>query len=122
MTRIISASRIVDSRWAIHETGPALHQIHHRFLDQDFRSGIHGTCGLIQDQDLGVGQESAGDRQQLFLSLRNVAGLFVQLQVVAVRQCAHKMVDVSGLGCRYHRVIAGVKVAVADILPDSAVE
>ncbi|MNE74047.1 hypothetical protein D3C80_1700930 [compost metagenome] len=51
------------------EAGPPLHQRLHRFLDMQLCSRIHVACCLVQNQNSRTGQHSAGDRQQLPLSL-----------------------------------------------------
>ncbi len=88
------------------EAGAALHQGVHRLLDQHLGVGIHRTGGFVQDQDRGVGQDGAGDGQQLHLALRDVGGLFVEHHVVAIRQGADEVVGVGGLGGGDHLLVA----------------
>ncbi len=71
---------------------------------------------------LRVGQDGAGDGQQLHLPLRDVGGLLVEHHVVAIRQGADEVVHVGGLGGCDDLFVGGVRAAVADVLHDGAVE
>lgn len=51
------------------ETGSALHQMVHRFLDPDFRSGIYRTGCLIQNQNRIICKDRTRNSQKLLLSL-----------------------------------------------------
>ena len=73
------------------------HQVVHRLLDQHFGAGIDRTGRFVEDQHLRVGEDGAGNRQQLLLPLRDIAGLLVEHRVVTVGQCPHEVVDVGGL-------------------------
>jgi len=54
--------RIADGGQTVgdNEARPALHQVEHRVLDEDFGPGIDRASGLVQNQYLGVGQEGGG--------------------------------------------------------------
>ena len=52
------------------------------------------------NEDLRVGQDGAGDGQELHLTLGYVRGFLVEHQVIAIRQGAHKVIDVSRFGRR----------------------
>ena len=69
-----------------------------------------------------VGQERAGDRQQLLLALRHVGRVVVEDGVVAVGQGPHEMVDVRRLGGLDDLVLGRVEPAVGDVLADRPVE
>ena len=56
------------------KAGAALHQAQQRFLDARLRARIHAAGGFIQDQDVRVGQDGAGDRQELVLARAEIAG------------------------------------------------
>ena len=94
----------------------------HGFLDQYLGMGIHRTGGFIQYQDGRVSQDGTCDGQQLHLALGNVGGLFVEHEIVSVRQGADEMVRMGGLGCRDDFLIGGIRATVADVLHDGAVE
>ena len=98
ITRIVSASRIVESRWAMTKRRPALHQPGHRPLDEHLGARVDRARRLVEDEDRRVGQEGPGDRQQLLLARRHVRRVVVDDGVVAVGQRAHEVVDVGRLG------------------------
>ena len=104
------------------EACASLHQVIHRFLDQDFGPCIYGTGRLIEDQDLRIGKDCSCDRQKLLLPLGDVARLFIQLHIVAARQSLDKAVYMGRLGRLDHFLIGGVEPSVTDILHDRAVE
>ena len=59
------------------KAGAALHQIVHGLLNEQLRTRIHRAGGFIQNQDGRIRQNRPGNGQQLFLSLRNIAGFLV---------------------------------------------
>ena len=73
--------RIADGGQAVgdDEAGAAVHQAQQRFLDSGFGARVHAGGGLVQDEDARVGQDGAGDGQQLTLALAQVAGALRQL-------------------------------------------
>ena len=81
-----------------HEARAVLHQLRHGLLDQHLGTRVDRAGRLVEDEDLRIGQERAGDRQQLLLALRDVGRVVVEHRVVAVRQRAHEVVDVGRLG------------------------
>src|SRR5512142_2262352 len=103
------------------KAGAVFHQAVHGALDQAFGARINGTGGLVEDQNLRVGQHGAGDGQELHLSLRDVGSLLVQYHVVAIRQGVDKVVDVGGFGSGDDFLVGGVWASVADIFHDGAV-
>ena len=55
------------------ETGPVFHQRAHRLLNLHFRPGINTARCLIQNKNGGIGEDGPSDRQQLPLSLAQIA-------------------------------------------------
>ena len=45
------------------KTRPAFHQRIHCLLDQDLRAGVNGAGRLVENQDLWIRQDDAGNRQ-----------------------------------------------------------
>ena len=78
MTRMMSASRMVDSRWAITKLVRLDAQRGHGLLDQHLGAGVDRAGGLVEDEDGRVGQEGPGDGQQLLLAGADVAALVVE--------------------------------------------
>ena len=98
ITRIRSASRIVDSRWAITKTGPVGAQRRHGVLEQQLGAGVDGAGGLVEDQQGRVGEEGPGDRDQLLLAGADVGAFVVDDGVVAVGEAVDEAVDERGPG------------------------
>src|SRR4051812_21840012 len=63
---------------------PTLHQLAHSALNLLLGPGIHTAGGFVQDQNFWIGQEGAGDSEQLLLTLRNVGSLFIQNGVITI--------------------------------------
>ena len=77
--------RVANGRETVRddEACASLHQVIHRTLDQLFCTGIDRTGRFIQDEDAVIGKDSAGNCDQLLLSLRDVAGFLIQLHLIA---------------------------------------
>ena len=99
-----------------------MHQRVHRLADLLLGVRVHGGRGLIQDQDLRIAQDDAGDGQQLALPLADVLRVVGQARVIAVGQRAHEVVDVCHLGGLDDLLAGGVRPAVRDVFGDGAVE
>ena len=52
------------------KTGTPPHQLIHGLLDKDLRY-TYIYCGLVQDQQLPVGEQSPGNGEQLLLATRD---------------------------------------------------
>src|ERR1019366_10367406 len=78
---------IADGRQAVgdDEAGPPASQSCHRLLDEHLRACVHVAGGLVEDENAAVGEEGAGDGQELPLAGRDVRSLLVEDRVVAVR-------------------------------------
>ncbi len=77
MTRIRSASRIVDSRWAMTKDVRSARKRGHRVLQQELGAGVDRGRRLVEDQQRRIGQERAGDRDELPLAGRQAGALLV---------------------------------------------
>ena len=88
------------------------------------RSSVRVSTELVavEDEHAAVGQDGARDGQQLALALADVAGVLVDLGVVALRQRLDEVVDVGRLRRRLHLLVGGVQLAVADVVANGAVE
>ena len=104
------------------EAGSALHEVIHCLLNLDFGSGIDGGGRLVQNHDPIVCQNCTGNGEQLFLSLGNIAGIFVQFHLVAVRQLADKAVRMGCLCSSNDFFIRCIQSAIADIFHNRALE
>ena len=104
------------------ETGSSLHQIIHRFLNLHFCSCIDGGCCFVKDQDLVVRKDRPRDRKKLFLSLGNVAGLFIQYHLVSARLLHDEVVDMCCFCCCDHFFIRCIQSAITDVFHDRSGE
>ena len=115
---------VADRREAVgdHEAGAVRAQRRHRLLDEHLGAGVDRAGGLVEDQDRRVGEEGAGDGEQLLLAGAHGAALVVDDGVVAVGQRVHEAVDVGGPRRLEDLLLGGVEVAVGDVLADGAAE
>ncbi len=113
---------MVESRCAIDEAGPVGAQCRHGVLEQGFGPGVDRAGGLIEYEQCRVGEEGAGDRDQLFLPGADVAALVVDHRVVAVGEAVDEPIDEGGLGRLEHLVLCRIRPAVHDVLADGAPE
>ena len=115
--------RIADGRKAVcdDEAGASFGQTVHRLLNQQLCPGVDAGGRLVQNQNLWIGEDGPCDGQQLLLTLADVACLFVEDRVIAVRQGADKVVHLRRLCSRYHLFISGIQSAEADVFPDGIV-
>ena len=67
-------------------------------LDQGFGDGVDIGGGLVQDEDARVGQDGAGDADELALADGEVDAAFQDPGLVALRQGADKFVGVGQAG------------------------
>ena len=104
------------------EAGAAAHQVVHCGLDALFGAGVHAAGSFIQNQDAVVGQDGAGNGQQLLLALADVGGVLVQLHLIAAGQGADEVVCVGGFGCGDDFFVGGIEAAVPDVLHDGTLE
>ena len=97
----------------------ALHQVVHCFLDLHFCSGIDRRCCLIKDQDLVVCKNCSCNGKKLFLSLRDIACLLIQLPSDSRQECLHdEVMDMSSL-CRCNNFfVCCIQTSVTDIFHD----
>ena len=93
-----------------------------RLLDQVLRLGVHRRGGLVQDEDTGVGQDGPRQRQPLFLAPAQLDAPLADLGVVAFGQRLDELVGVGRLGGGDKLLVAGVRLAVEQVLAHGAVE
>ena len=115
---------VADGRQAVgdHEGGAVGPQCRHGLLDQHLGAGVDRGGRLVQDQQGRVGEEGAGDGDQLPLPRRDVGPLLLDRGVVALGQGAHETVHESGLRRGDDLCVGGVQAPVADVVHDGAAE
>ena len=97
---------VADRGQAVRDDQPGvlLEQPGERRLDQAFGVAVDARRRLVQDQDLGVGDQSAGEADQLALPERQVAAALLEFGLVALRQPHDELVGADRLGGLDHLV------------------
>ena len=104
------------------ERGPPAHEARERPLDLPLGLGVEGGGGLVEQQDGGVLQHGARDRQALALAARQLDPVAPDPGVVAVGK-GHDEVVGPGVARRLDDLIlAGLELAVSDVGADGVVE
>ena len=98
------------------------HEVIHSLLNQNFCPRVNGAGRLVENQNLRISEDRSCDRQELLLSLGDVACLLIELHIIASRQGLYKAMYMSRFGCLDDFLIRSVKSAVPDILHNRAVE
>ncbi len=105
-----------------HEHGAGLHKILQSALDFFFALGIQMRSRFIEDQDRGVFEKRAGDRDPLALPARKLESPFAQRRVITLRKRVDEMIRIRDLRGLSYIVQARLRPAVSDILADRGVE
>ena len=74
--------------------------------DQRIGAGIHRAGGVVQDQDLGLFQQRAGDAQPLLLAAGDVGAALLDLGVVFIGELLDELIGLrqpAGLHPSLHR-------------------
>ncbi len=104
------------------ETCPSFHQATHRLLDEDFRPCIHTRGRFIENHDRRIGKNGPRNRQQLFLTLRDVRGFLVQDRIIPVRQRPDEVISVRRFGCRDDFLLGRPTFTISKVISDRTVE
>jgi len=104
------------------ETGAVATQRCRCLLDQQLGSGIHRAGCFVQDQDRWLCKERTRDRDELLFPGTDPGSLFTDHRVVAIRKGVHETVHISSASRGPDIVLAGIRVAVGDVLPNAPVE
>ena len=104
------------------EAGTAFHEGIHGLLDLDLSTGIDAGGGLIENEDLGVGQDGTGNGQQLLLTLRDVGAFLVEDGVITLGQSADEVVGTGSTGSGINRFVGCLRAAITDIFTDGTAE
>ena len=94
-----------------HEAGAPLEQPGERRLDQPLGVAVDARGRFVQDQDPRVGDQRAGEADQLPLPEREVAAALLQRRLVALRQAHDEVVRADGPGRVDHLLAASPGVA-----------
>ncbi len=97
MTMILSASRMVLSRWAIAMDGLALHELFEGVDYQFFGFAVEGGGGLVEQEDGVVADHDAGDADALALASGESGAALADQGVVAEGHFGDELVGVGQL-------------------------
>ena len=93
-----------------------------RFLDRFFRLGVDAARRFVEDQDLGIIEQSTRDRDPLLLAPGKAGASFAQPGVVAERRADDKVVCLRGAGGRDRVQAVGIRPTVDQVVADRAAE
>src|SRR5699024_1713503 len=84
--------------------------------DQRVGAGIDGRSGVVQNQDLGLLQQGAGDAQTLFLAARDVGAALLDPGVILLGELLDELVGLGQTAGFLHLGVGGVGVATAQVV------
>ena len=93
-----SASRTVDSRWAMTSVVRSRADVLERALDRGLGLVVDGRGGLVEHQDRRVAQDRPGDRQPLALPARELLAPLADDRVVALGERRDEVVRLGEAG------------------------
>ena len=105
-----------------HDARAANHELLEGLLDGVFADGVKGARRLVENQDLGVLQHHARQRQTLLLAARKLQATVAHLRLVAVGLRHDEVVDVGHAARRLNLFHAGVWLGVEQVVKNGAVE
>src|SRR5215208_5294818 len=91
-------------------------------LDQAFRFSVERRRRLIQNQDWRINQDCTCDSKPLALTAGKKDAALADNRIVPVGQFANEIVRKSNQGCFFNLLIARLRFAVCDVVPDRIVE
>ncbi len=104
------------------ETRAVLHQSNHCFLDVHLRPRIDRRGCFVQNENLRIGKNRAGNREQLSLSLTEIVAALGQYGVVSVRKPFDEFPRLRRFRRRLDLIHGRVQLSVPDIVRDSILE
>ena len=104
------------------DRSPAGAQLLKGLLDLGLGGRVNGRGGLVQEDDLRVSQDDAGDGDSLQLAAREFDPALSDLGRVSVGESHDLVVDGGGLAGLVHLLVGGVQSSVSNILQDRLVE
>ena len=117
-----SAWAIVLRRWAMTKQVRLSISVTRLAWIDAFAFGVEVAGGFVEDQDLRVGEDGAGDGDALPLAAAELHAALADERVVAVGQCVDELVGVGDRGGAADVVGRRAAVAVGDVRGDGAVE
>src|SRR5262245_30365111 len=104
------------------EGGAAGEEIGHGSLNKLLAFGVEVAGGFVEDEDLRVGEDGAGDGEALLLAAGELDAAFADERVVLLGKADDEFVGVGAAGSIFDFGVGGVVAAVGDVVADGAVE
>src|SRR5580704_8170030 len=105
-----------------HNRGAAAAHLLQRALDLLLGAGVERAGRLVEQQDVRVLEDGAGDRHPLLLAARELQPALAHGRLVALRQRHDEVVDARQPGSLLDLVAAGAGPAIGDVVVDRIVE
>ena len=105
-----------------HQGGAAAAHLFQRALDLLLGARVERAGRLVEQQDMGVLQDGAGDRHALLLAARELQAALADRRLVALRQGHDEVMDARQPGRPLDILARAVGPAVADVVVDRVVE
>ena len=122
MTRIWSASRMVDSRWAMTSEVRPVRAVFERLLDGGLRLGVQMRGGLVEHHDGRCLQQQPGQGDPLLLAARQPVAAVAHDGVQAVGQHRDQVPDLRRPARLDQFLLGRPGTGVREIGPDRVVE
>ena len=116
--------RAPDRRHAMgdHERGSAGEKVRHRGLDELLALGVEIARGLVENEDLGCGQDRPGNGESLLLTSREFHASLSDQRPVALRQLLDEFVGIRAYCCVFDLTVGGLLTSVGDVVTNRPVE
>ena len=105
-----------------HEGRPPRQQRRHRRLDELLALRVQVAGGLVEDEDLGGGQERPGDGEALLLAARELDATLADERLVLVRQSDDELVRVGAPRGVFDVGVRRIPAAVGDVVLHRSIE
>ena len=102
------------------DRGASTNQNVERVLDALFRFRVDIAGRLVEDQNLGIVQQRAGDRKPLFLAAREARTFFAQLRFIAELRPTDEIMSAGRLGRGQPFFDRRFGPTVSEVIPDRA--
>ena len=100
------------------EARPSLHELEEGRLQALLGSRVHGACRLVKDQEPGIGNQGAGEADELPLPLGEAGSPLAHQRVVSSRQAPDHLIGPQSLRDRLHLFPRSFRPSIAEVLED----
>src|SRR5512140_3256231 len=88
-------------------------------LDLVLGGGVDGGGGVVEDQNMRIGQEGTSQRDALTLSTGEGHAAFADDCFIALIEGMDEVICLRGLGCHFDLFLRGIWFAEGDVIADS---